>query len=183
MPERTVDQGGRALITELDDSTSSMFVIVEGVGEVLKSVQPTKLNPHPAPAKVAKVKVGDVVGEICLLTGGKRTATVAASMSRKAPPKLRALEVPKRALQAVVERRPTVIDGFARSIARRWIGDQINAAGMSEAERGAQELRLAHRITESAVSHFKGGRAMWAKVGGGGGALKRRGAGCRGGGL
>jgi hypothetical protein len=29
VPERTVDQGGRALIAELDDSSSSMFIVVE----------------------------------------------------------------------------------------------------------------------------------------------------------
>jgi len=117
-------------------------------------------------AKLAKVKEGDVVGEICLLTGGKRSASVAASMSRKAPPKLQAIEVPKQALRAVIERRPTVIDAFAHSIARRWIGDQVNAVGMSAEVRALQEIRLAHRITESAVSHFKGGKALWAKAGG-----------------
>ena len=131
---------------------------------MLKSRQPTRLDPNCHP-RDAKVKVGDVVGEICLLTGGKRSATVAASMSRKAPPKLRALEVPKQALRAVVERRPTVVDALARSIANRWVADQINAVGMTPAERATQELRLAHRITESAVGHFKGSRAMWAKAG------------------
>jgi len=36
---------------------------------------------------------------------------------------------------------------------------------MTDEERARQELRLSHRITESAVSHFKGGHAMWAKAG------------------
>ena len=164
--ERVVDQGGKPLIVELDDSSSSMFIVVEGVGEVLKSRQPTKLDPDPKQVRVAKVKTGDVVGEICLLTGGKRTATVEASRSRKAPLKLRALEVPKQSLRAVVERRPTVIDAFAASIATRWVNDQVNAVGMTEAERALQELRLSHRVVESAVSHFRDARSAWAKAGG-----------------
>jgi hypothetical protein len=48
----------------------------------------------------------------------------------------------------------------------KWVNLCRYKLGMTERERAKQELRLAHRITESAVSHFKGGRAMWAKAGG-----------------
>jgi len=33
-----------------------------------------------------------------------------------------------------VGRRPTAIDGFARSIARRWVEERANSAGMEEVQ-------------------------------------------------
>jgi len=59
--------------------------------------------------------------------------------------------VPSSAFKAVIARRPTVIDGFAWSIAKRLVGDQVNSAGMNKEVRAKQELRLADRITESIV--------------------------------
>jgi len=60
-----------------------MFIVMDGIGDVLKSRRPTKRDPNPVPSQVARVKAGDVVGEICLLTGrGLHSSTFQLNLSR-----------------------------------------------------------------------------------------------------
>ena len=74
------------------------------------------------PERVGVVKPGDVVCALSLLTGAKATQTVIASTAARAPPKMKALEINKKCLRAVVMRRPTVLDAMARVVAADEIG-------------------------------------------------------------
>jgi CRP-like cAMP-binding protein len=85
---------------------ASMFAIVSGVAEV---------SVHVAGGKesVAKLGPGDIVGEISLMTGAYRNATVTATRA------LSALEITKPALQSVLSESPDLIPRFAGMIEQR----------------------------------------------------------------
>ncbi len=94
---------GDVLIRE-DDIGHSMFVIVRGGVAVTVAGE-----DEP----IASLKDGDIVGEMSLLTGARRSATVTAT----AP--VEALEIGKEALAVVLGHSPGLVDRFAGMIARR----------------------------------------------------------------
>jgi CRP-like cAMP-binding protein len=107
---------GSILMTEGDFATS-MFAIIEG------SVVVTVADPDGAERQVARLKPGDIVGEMSLMTGARRSATVTAETE------VVALEVTKFSLEAILARAPELIDRFGEILARRQAElDQIAAA-------------------------------------------------------
>jgi hypothetical protein len=82
----------------------AMYVIVSG--EALVTVMD---DPKP----VATLGRGDIVGEMSLLTGARRSATVTA----KTP--LEVIEISKQALAHVLESSPDLVDRFAALLERR----------------------------------------------------------------
>ena len=101
--KRTSFAAGEALVVE-DAPGGSMFVIE--LGEVVVTV---KGESKP----VAKLYVGDIVGEASLLTGQPRSATATAS-----EPVL-ALEIGKAALAPVLAAAPALVDRFAEILEKR----------------------------------------------------------------
>jgi CRP-like cAMP-binding protein len=96
---------GTTLIRE-DDLGSSMFVLASG--EVVVTV------PGPAGGRrVANLKAPDIFGEMSLLTGARRSATVTA----RTP--IRTIEIPKSALSPLISASPELADRFARMLAKR----------------------------------------------------------------
>jgi CRP-like cAMP-binding protein len=96
---------GAVLIKE-DEAGSSMFVLVTGEAEVTV--------PHSARAMpVALLKAGDIFGEMSLLTGAPRSATVTA----RTP--VAAIEIPKSALAPLIEATPKLADRFATILKTR----------------------------------------------------------------
>lgn len=89
---------------EEDGPGHAMFVIVSGEAEVSVTEDDTP---------VAMLKKGDIVGEMSLLTGARRSATVTAATP------LDALEISPRALAHVLEVSPTLVERFAAMIDRR----------------------------------------------------------------
>jgi CRP-like cAMP-binding protein len=85
---------------------ASMFVIVRGAAEVSVHVAGGK-------EKVATLGPGDIVGEISLMTGAYRNATVTAAKA------LTALEITKPALQSILGENPELIPRFAGVIEQR----------------------------------------------------------------
>jgi CRP-like cAMP-binding protein len=94
---------GEALVEE-DGAGHSMFVVVEG--ELVVSVR-DEAEP------VAKLAPGAVVGEMSLLTGAPRNATVTA------PGAATALEIDKDALANVLWMSPGLVDRFVEMLFRR----------------------------------------------------------------
>ena len=129
------------------EETGAAYVILEGRADAFRAT--------PNRRRVAKLKPGDVACELALLTGAKPDATVAASASRKAPPKVRAIEIPKKALRAVVERRPTALDDlaerYARDVARRRFGATRDDAEEDVEENGREKriVREGKNATEA----------------------------------
>lgn len=96
---------GATLIRE-DDLGASMFVLAGG--EVAVTVPG---NGHAR--QVAKLGAGDVFGEMSLLTGARRAATVTATTP------VRLIEIPKSALAPLIAASPGLADRFAAMLAKR----------------------------------------------------------------
>lgn len=96
------DKDGK--LTEEDSPGESMFAIVEGEADVTVSDEE---------GSVATLKSGDIVGEMSLLTGVPRNATVTAT----AP--VKALEVDKSALANVLWMSPTLVERFVDMLMKR----------------------------------------------------------------
>jgi CRP-like cAMP-binding protein len=96
---------GEILISE-DRPGHSMFVIVDG--EVIVTVS-GETDP------VARLTKGGIVGEMSLLTGSPRNATVTAAT------KVEALEVDKAALANVLWMAPGLVDRFVEMLFRRQL--------------------------------------------------------------
>lgn len=97
---------GSELMTE-GDFGSSMFAIVSG--EVSVTVADRRGTEHD----VAKLRSGDIVGEMSLMTGARRNATVVAESD------VVALEITKVALEQILARAPDLIDRFGGMLATR----------------------------------------------------------------
>lgn len=118
---QSVFPAGALLMTEGDYGTS-MFALVEG------TVSVTVAGTHGDPHGVAELSAGDFVGEMSLLTGARRNATV------EAVTEVVAVEIPKVALEEILARAPDLIDNFGSVLARRQAErDQVaaDAAQMS----------------------------------------------------
>ena len=97
---------GARLMTE-GDFGSSMFALVEG------SVSVTVAAGRKDALAIAELSAGDFVGEMSLLTGARRSATV------EALTEVVAVEIPKIALEDILARAPDLIDRFGTVLARR----------------------------------------------------------------
>ena len=84
----------------------SMFAIVEGKVSVAK-------HTPQGDKVVATLGPGDVVGEMSLFTGERRSATVTAAG------KVTALEIPKAALQPILDAEPVLTERFAALVEQR----------------------------------------------------------------
>ncbi len=87
-----------------DDIGHSMFIIVSG------SVEVTVAGEEEP---IATLNEGHIVGEMSLLTGARRSATVTATTP------VEVLEIGKEALSVVLGHSPGLADRFAAMIARR----------------------------------------------------------------
>ena len=85
----------------------SMYVIVSG------EVGVSFVDEHGREQVVATLGPGEVVGEMSLFTGDRRTATVVAAT------KVRAIEITKWSLERVFAKAPELVDTFAEMLARR----------------------------------------------------------------
>jgi CRP/FNR family transcriptional regulator, cyclic AMP receptor protein len=97
---------GALLMTEGDYGTS-MFALVEG------KVSVTLADKRGGAHGVADLSAGDFVGEMSLLTGARRSATVTARTE------VVAVEITKVALEEVLARAPDLIDRFGLVLTRR----------------------------------------------------------------
>jgi CRP/FNR family cyclic AMP-dependent transcriptional regulator len=97
---------GSILMTEGDFATS-MFAIVEG------TVSVSFADAHGGTHSVAALKAGDIVGEMSLMTGARRSATVVAISD------VTALEITKYSLEVILTRAPELIDRFGEVLNRR----------------------------------------------------------------
>lgn len=107
------------------DTGSVMFCIVEGEVSVTYVDQMNRRN------EISTLRAGTVAGEIEILTGERRVATVTAITD------VGALEIPKEALEALFARSPDLIENLAATLAiRQAILDQI-APDQSRVDEGA----------------------------------------------
>ncbi len=98
---------GLELIRE-DDSGSSLFIIVSGEVDVLAGGDHGK--------HIARLGRGAIVGEMSLMTGARRSATVIAATE------VQVLEVTKPALAPILDASPDLVDRFAAVLKKRQAG-------------------------------------------------------------
>lgn len=99
-------RGGTRLMSQ-GDFGGSMFVIVEG------KVGVTFVDADAREQLVATLGSGEVVGEMSLFTGDRRTASVAAVTN------VDAIEITKWSLERVFAKAPELVDKFAAVLAKR----------------------------------------------------------------
>jgi len=117
------------------DFGDAMFAVVDGEASV--TLHDARGDEHG----VASVKPGDIVGEMSLLTGMRRRATVVAKTD------VAALEIPKPVLEEMFARAPDLIDRFGVVLAERQaVLDRVAADAAS------------HKDFASRIRRFFGGR-------------------------
>ncbi len=115
-------RAGTRLMTQ-GDFGGAMFVIVSGEVDV------TFVDANAEEQTVAKLGPHDIVGEMSLFTGDRRTATVSAASN------VDALEITKASLERLFATAPELVDKFAAVLARRQA--ELSAAG-SKADRSSE---------------------------------------------
>ena len=123
--ERIVRQG---------EAGSSLFLIIEGRAGVH-----VRRSDNGADVTVGHLQAGDFFGEISLLTGEPRGASVVAETD------LEVVEIQKENLLPMLENNPRIIEGLSRHLAER----QLINEGFFKEEREAEEV-AAMRSTYSA---------------------------------
>lgn len=116
---------GSLLMTE-GDFGASMFAVVEG------SVTVTLAGKRGDPYGVAELFAGDIVGEMSLMTGARRSATVTAATD------VVALEITKVAVEEILARAPDLIDSFGDVLSRRRA--EIDRAAVNAARAGKDDI-------------------------------------------
>ena len=122
-PAETVVQQG--------DTGDTLYVIAEGAFDVLVTTEKASL-----PVRVTTLGAGDFFGEMSLLTGELRRATV-----RSATPAV-IYELSRDTVAQLIERRPDVAEALSRAVAERTVGlDQAKrTAGPAATEAAVETL-------------------------------------------
>jgi CRP-like cAMP-binding protein len=102
---REVPRGADLMVQ--GEQAASMFIILEGAARV------TVLGQNNDPREVAVLAAGDVVGEMSLMTGAPRNATVTALT------RMRVLEITKEPMEALLKKSPELLQRFSHVLARR----------------------------------------------------------------
>jgi small-conductance mechanosensitive channel/CRP-like cAMP-binding protein len=140
---RPVEFARGALLMSQGEPGASMFIIIEGAARV------SVLGAHNDPREVAVLATGDVVGEMSLMTGAARSATVAALT------KLRALEITKAPIEALLQKSPGLLQRFSHVLAKR---EEERAA---IAQRTIQVAAVERDLTARMMAFFKG--VLWSQ--------------------
>jgi CRP-like cAMP-binding protein len=116
------------------ESAASMFILLEGAARV------SVLGQNNDAREVAVLATGDVVGEMSLMTGAPRNATVTALT------RVRALEITKEPVELLLRKSPELLERFSQVLARR---EQERAAVAQRViEVGAVEVDLMARMKQ-----------------------------------
>ncbi len=143
----TLFQPGTHLMTE-GEFGSSMFAIVHGHVEV--TIQPRKDRP----IFVAELGPGDIVGEMSMLTGARRVATV------KAKDTVTVVEIGKVAFEGMLAQKPELIDTLGALLERRQ-GELKEAAAAGQPRLSADDIISRIRtVFANVFSATGGGRSI-----------------------
>jgi CRP-like cAMP-binding protein len=125
-----------------DDATSSMLIILEGAASI------TVKGTDGVSREVAVSATGDVAGEMSLMTGSPRTATVVALTS------MRVLEITKEAMEDLLRASPELLGRFSQILAKRQL--EIDQLSHRLVQREKVESDLLTRMTTFFSRAFRG---------------------------
>jgi len=133
---------GEAIIQE-GDSGDSLFAIASGVVAVKKTLEEGK-----EPVELARLGAGIFIGEMSLMTGEPRSASV------EALTECELIEVPKQAIEPILKDKPEVMGSIAEIMAERR-AKTAAAAESDDGKSAADQLReYAHDILNKMRSFF-----------------------------
>jgi CRP-like cAMP-binding protein len=132
-------RAGTRLMTQ-GEFGGAMFVIAAG------EVAVTFAGADQREQSVAKLGTGDVVGEMSLFTGDRRTATVSAVTN------VDAVEITKASLERVFARAPDLVDTFAAVLAKRQ-AELSAVAGAQSGESRDTFIRQARKAFAGIFGH------------------------------
>jgi NTE family protein len=145
------------VVVRIGEPGDTFFVVLEGELEVWDGSQP--------PRQTGSLKRGDYFGEMALLQGGKRTATV--TVARRAD----LLAIDKPAFDRLFLQNPKAIEHFARVLSKRLAGvtrgERLQRATMTISVAGARDLRgesLVARALASILAQITGTRVVHVEV-------------------
>lgn len=121
-----------AVLMRQGEPATSMFVIVEGAASVTLEIAGGTSH------EVAVSAAGDVAGEMSLMTGAPRSATVSA-MTR-----LRVLEITKEAMQQLLDRRPELFERFTDVLVQKQ--RELDALAQRHSSQAASEVDILSRM-------------------------------------
>jgi small-conductance mechanosensitive channel/CRP-like cAMP-binding protein len=122
---RVVHFGRNEKLIQQGDSGDSMFILVDGEASVV-----VERNGGPKP--VASLRPGDCFGEMSLLTGEKRSATVIAQAD------CQVVEIGKAVLAQSLKENPELLASLSELLARR----QLERKGVLAAEESDTQLQV-----------------------------------------
>ena len=145
MRQRSFEMGD--VVIEKDEDGDSMFFIVEGLLDVLVPV-----DGNDEPLCVGQMAAGDFFGELSLLTGAPRSATIRAAADSVA------FEITRDDIRELVTTRPNVARRMSRVIAERQ-AERAEARDRASQERLEKETAsMTDKIFGRISSFFSGGR-------------------------
>jgi CRP-like cAMP-binding protein len=127
---RNVQFGKGEHITEQGQEGDSMIILMDGSAEVF-------ISAHGTRTSVAKLKAGDCIGEMSLLTGERRSATVIALTDCDA------VEIEKKDVAPIIEETPTLLDSLSNLLATRKL--QLDGVVAESGGRVQEEKRKEYR--------------------------------------
>jgi small-conductance mechanosensitive channel/CRP-like cAMP-binding protein len=127
------------------ETGDSMFILAEGLLHVFLSG-----NGNGAEVRVGQLVPGEFFGEMSLLTGEPRGATILAMTD------VVAHEITKESMTDLLSKRPQVADLISRVVAERRIRNSEKMATATAEERHEKTESLARQIVTKMRSFFKG---------------------------
>jgi small-conductance mechanosensitive channel len=124
---RTVPFGRAQVICRQGDADAVFYAIARGTAAVTVRAEAKDGGPAPPPAEVARLTVGDFFGEMSLLTGDPRKATVTAADD------VEVVAVGKPEMAAVLAQNKDVLERMSEIMAERQVG-LARARAASEAD-------------------------------------------------
>ncbi|MFT5218439.1 MAG: small-conductance mechanosensitive channel/CRP-like cAMP-binding protein [Planctomycetota bacterium] len=125
------------------DEGDSLLVITNGLVHV------TRKKPRGRHQSVTRLGIGQCIGEMSMLTGSLRSATVQAVTDCEV------VEIPKESINLLIEKRPDLVDELARTMSERRAADELIAEHNPESSRRLSLQDIAERFGNRIRSFFR----------------------------
>ena len=142
---RVVHFGKGEKLIRQGDNGGSMFILVDGQAQVF-------VERNGAPREVAGLASGDCFGEMSLLTGEERSATVVAATDCEV------VEITKEVLAKSLQENPSLAQQLSQLLARRQMeteGALANLAATDQAASTVKETKYAENFLEKLRKFFQ----------------------------
>ncbi len=115
------------------DKGKSLFVLMEGLLEA-------RVDANGRSEPVGRIQPGQCLGEMSLLTGERRSATINTITESVV------YEVDKRSITSILERRPALADSLSQILAKRQVHTQLALQEIDQDEREREIQSFARKI-------------------------------------